>query len=117
MGLVSIDFIDLKALEYHCKFYGMGIDFIDMSEDLDKSSGEAFSAICNQIGIEKNINNSINTCWGNVCGNHMMTMDHLQSLTEKLHGLCHEDAYIIASFTVDNGLEDYVMQTCYLGLA
>ncbi len=116
VGMIGVDFADLRALQCHGKLFGVGIGFIDMSEDLDTAAVNSFNTICNQIGLGGNLSNVVNSCWGNVCGNHKISMDHLKSLADRLHAFDHEDAYLVTSLTLDNGLEVYVMETCVFGL-
>ncbi len=116
LGIIGIDFADLQAVLKNSKLFGMGIGFINMTDDLEKATEEAFNAICNQITPDAKLNNTIGGGWINVCGNQNMTMEHYESVAKRICNSIHEDANITVSLTVDNGLSDHVMETCFFSL-
>jgi len=116
MNMISCDFSDLRALLHPGKFFGLGIGFIDTSKELNQEVEKAFQSMCSQIKLEEHHGHLINSCWSNVCVNHQATMDHYEATTVVVDHYCQDDGYYIPSFTIDDGLEGYLMQTCIMGL-
>ena len=116
VGMISVDFADLKVMLRDNKLIGAGLSFVKIPADLNIAQDEVISVICSQITQNAPQIKNMNFCWANVCGGKDFTMAYYQATAEILDVYAHEDAMNGVSLTVDSGLEGYVMNTCYIGL-
>ncbi len=116
-SLIACDYADLKVVLEKNKLFAMGVGFLDLSDDAEVSAKEAISTIYNQVTLGSICINPIHSCWINVyCGSES-NMNHYCEVSEAIGYRRHDDSYIFVNLSIDNGLDNYVMETCYLSLA
>ncbi len=116
---IGIDSADFLRFMEASKLVGMGIGFMNHSAiDLNLAAEEAVNTIYDQIAPGMDIAQKFDSCWVNVCGNDkLLTMDMYQVVANKIHSDIPEHSNVFIGLTIDNGLEDDIMITCFGGLA
>jgi len=118
-GFVGIDFADLKVIFPNQTktnyLYGFGIGFVKATDNIEVASIDVMQRILGQITLDKDTENRW-ICWANVCGSENVTMNHYGALAGQVCQSIQEDGFCFTTLTVDHGIGDYIMTTCYLQL-
>ncbi len=116
-SIISVDCADLRHLLNSHKLFGMGVGFMDNSDNVRKEAEAVCSNIFNQIAPGVDPCNAIGSGWIAVCSNsENFSMTQFAAVADVMSDFSHEDADPFITLTFDGNLEDNVMVTSIIGL-
>lgn len=114
---LAIDSADLNTVLNNYRLIGMGVGYMSELDDLDRAADKAVNTICNQIVPGMDLSSKFNPCWVDISGNSkVLTMSIIEAVSNRIQNDLHEDASIVIGLTVDEGLDEDIMITCFAGL-